>query len=224
MTKTQKSILIISLTVIACVIMGIVDAIIRPGYIIKSLIKIVLFLLLPFSYSLLDKETNFKILFKPEKKGFILALCMGLGVFTLILIAYFLFKNVFDFSGLTTSLTSQTGVNKENFIFVAIYISLANSLLEEFFFRGFAFLTLKDSSNKKFAYIFSSIMFALYHIAMMIGWFAFSVVILAVIGLFIGGLIFNYFNEKFNNIYISWLIHMFANFAINTIGIILFNM
>ena len=30
-------------------------------------------------------------------------------------------------------------------------------------------------------------------------------------------------NEKYNNIYLSWLIHMFANFATNTIGFILFS-
>jgi hypothetical protein len=34
--------------------------------------------------------------------------------------------------------------------------------------------------------------------------------------------IFNILNEKSENIYASWLSHMFANFAINTIGFILF--
>lgn len=58
---------------------------------------------------------------------------------------------------------------------------------------------------------------------MMIGWFDITVFVLTLSALFIGGLIFNYLNEKFESIYISWLIHMFANFAINTIGFILFN-
>lgn len=40
--------------------------------------------------------------------------------------------------------------------------------------------------------------------------------------LFLGGLIFNYLNEKCKNIYPSWLVHMCANFATNTIGFILF--
>ena len=65
-------------------------------------------------------------------------------------------------------------------------------------------------------------MFALYHIAMMIGWFGLPVLLLAILGLFVGGVIFNYFNEKYDNVYTSWLIHMFANFAINTIGFMLF--
>lgn len=220
--KKKESIIIISIVTIACVIMGIVDAIIQPGYFIKSLIKIVVFLALPIIYSLFNKEIYLKKLFIPNKKGLLFAILMGIGVYVVVLGAFLIFRNVFDFSGLTKSLTSQTGVNKNNFIFVAIYISFVNSLLEEFFFRGFSFLTLKKVSNKKLAYIFSAAMFASYHIAMMIGWFSIWVVIIALLGLFVGGLIFNYFDEKYENIYLSWLIHMFANFATNTIGFILF--
>ena len=214
---------IIAITVFACICMGVVDAVIQPGYAVKSAIKIALFLLLPIIYSLFNKKSNLKRLFIPNKSGFLLALLLGLGVFGVIVGAFFLFRNVFDFSALTASLTSTTGVNKENFIFVALYISFANSLLEEFFFRGFAFLTLKEVSNRKLAYVLSSALFALYHVAMMIGWFALPVFLLAVLGLFLGGVIFNFFNEKYNNIYLSWFIHMFANFATNTIGFILFN-
>lgn len=215
--------LIIGITVFACLCMGIVDAFIQPGYVAKSGVKMVLFLLLPALYALLSKNSGLYKVFKPDKKGILMALMMGIGVYGVILGAYFLFRNVFDFSALTASLTDSTGVDKNNFLFVAIYISFVNSLLEEFFFRGFSFLALKEVSNRKLAYIVSSGMFALYHVAMMIGWFGWPVVLLALAGLFVGGLIFDYFNEKFNNIYLSWLIHMFANFATNTIGFILFN-
>lgn len=219
--KTQRNI-IFAITAFACIIMGIVDAVIQPGYLIKSVIKIFMFLLLPVVYSVYNKNFKIKRLFKPDKKGLLVALSLGVVVYAVVLGAFLLFRNIFDFSALTSSLTSATGVNKNNFIFVAIYISFANSLLEEFFFRGFSFLALKEVSDRKTAYIFSALMFALYHIAMMIGWFALPVVLLALAGLFIGGLIFNFFNEKYNNIYMSWLIHMFANFATNTIGFILF--
>lgn len=220
--KKQKY-LIIFIVIFACLCMGLVDAVIQPGYAVKSAIKIALFLLLPLIYSFFDKDCDLKSLFRLNKKGIWTALALGAAVYAVVLAAYFVFRGIFDFSALTGSLTSQTGVNKDNFIFVSIYISFANSLLEEFFFRGFAFLTLEKTSSRKFAYIFSASLFALYHIAMMIGWFGLPVVLLAMLGLFIGGMIFNYFNEKYGNIYLSWLIHMFANFAINTVGFILFN-
>ena len=131
-------------------------------------------------------------------------------------------KDIFDFSSITSSLTKNIGVTGENFVFVSLYISFVNSLLEEFFFRGFAFITLKRITSRRFAYLFSAAVFAVYHIAMMIGWFSLDVFIIIMVGLFAGGIIFNYLNEKSATVYPSWLVHMFANFAINTVGFILF--
>ena len=210
------------LVIIACIVMGIVDAVIQPGYAIKSAIKIIMFLLIPIVYGLFLKEFNIKNLMKPDKKGLCIALCLGFVIYGVVLGAYWIFKDVFDFSALTGSLNETTGVNKSNFIWVAIYISFVNSLLEEFFFRGFSFITLKKLTSRRFAYVFSSMAFALYHIAMMIGWFGLPVILISLVGLFLGGMIFNRFDEKSENIYLSWLIHMFANFATNTIGFILF--
>jgi len=218
--KKQKY-LIMAITALACLVMGIVDAVIQPGYLVKSLIKIAMFLLLPVMYCLVDRKCDLLRLFRPDKKGILVALIMGAAVFSVILGAFFAFRNVFDFSALAGSLTESTGVSKENFLYVAIYISFVNSLLEEFFFRGFSFLCLRRTSKRWFAYVFSATAFSLYHIAMMIGWFSWIVVLLALVGIFVGGLIFSFFNERYDNIYLSWLIHMCANFAINIIGFIL---
>jgi len=203
--------------------MGIIDAVVKPQYMVKSIIKIFLFLICPIVYSVYDKKLNLKLLFKSNKQGLIIAFLSGISIFIFILGGYFLIGSFFNLSNITLSLTENIGVNKNNFLWIAIYISFINSLLEEFFFRGFSFFTLKDNTSRKYAYIFSSSVFAFYHIAMMIGWFDIVLFILLLSALFIGGLIFNYFNEKYGNIYISWLIHMFANFAINSIGFILFS-
>jgi len=218
MKKMQIPILVI----IACTVMGIVDAVIQPGYAVKSFIKIIMFLLIPLIYGFFNKEVHVKKLFQPDKKGFMIALLSGLGVYAVVLGAYLAFKDVFDFSALTKSLNETTGVNKSNFLWVALYISFVNSLLEEFFFRGFSFILLKKIVSTRFAYVFSSLTFALYHIAMMIGWFGVPVIVISLMGLFAGGMIFNKFDEKSETIFLSWLIHMFANFATNTIGFMLF--
>lgn len=223
MVKKKKIIILIVL--IGCLIMGFIDAVIRPEYLIKSFIKITLFSIMPILYSRYDKQLNLSSLFKVKsKKEIIIAILSGVGIFVFILGAYFIIGSFFDFSNVVSSLSENVGINNNNFLFVAIYISFINSLLEEFFFRGFAFLKLKEITTRKFANIFSSLAFALYHVAMMIGWFDISLFILTIVGLFIGGIIFNYFNERYKNIYVTWLIHMFANFAINYIGFMLFNL
>lgn len=221
-TNTKKAILMVFIIAIFCIFMAIIDGVLKANYLTKSVIKFVLFLILPTIYSFYDKNIKIKQIFILNKKGIKLALILCVSVYIVILGGYFLFKNVFDFSKITGSLTNNIGVTGNNFIFVSLYISFVNSFLEEFFFRGFAFLTLKRITGRKFAYLFSAVVFAIYHIAMMIGWFKIDIFMLIMAGLLVGGLIFNYLNEKSETIYPSWLVHMFANFAINTVGFMLF--
>lgn len=222
--KTQAKSYVILTVLLSTIMMCIVDGIIVPPYFVKSAIKIFMFLMIPMLYFVFYKEKSeyLKNLFIPKKKDFLWALGLGAGVFIVILGAYFWLKPLIDLSTIEEALVSGTGVTADNFIVVAIYISFVNSLLEEFFFRGYAFLILKKEKSKKFAYIFSSLMFALYHVGMTNGWFSILIYLLAMLGLFLGGCIFNFLNDKCENIYPSWLVHMCANFAINTIGLILF--
>lgn len=218
--RTAYSVIII--VIISCIIMAYVDAVILPPYFLKSLLKIITFLALPFLLCGFDKSLSFKSVFKLDKKSLRLSLILGALVYVIILGAYLTIGKLFDFSNVTNALNANIGVNKGNFLYVALYISFINSLLEEFFFRGFAFLNLKRVFSKRFAYIFSSITFALYHVAMMVSWFDPLLFILLIGSLFCAGLIFDFLNDKYENIYCSWLVHMCANFAINTVGFMLF--
>lgn len=222
MKKRSQTIGIILIVLLCCGVMGVVDGIVQPSYWVKSSIKVALFLICPGGYFLLNRDLNIKGLFIPTRKGMKLCLWLGLGVFLVIIAAYALLKDVFDFSNITSSLTGSAGVNKGNFIWVALYISFVNSLLEEFFFRGFAFLTLKKLTSRVFAYVFSALVFALYHTAMMTGWFSIWAFLLVMIGLSVGGMIFDFLNEKCDSIYPSWIVHISANLAINLIGMRLF--
>ncbi len=217
--KKKETWLIFIITALCVGGMLVVDGLWKPGYLIKSGIKIILFFILPvaLAFSILD----WKGLFRPKPRGLLLALGLGAGVYGVILGGFFLLRPFVDFSGIAGSLSQNAGVTRENFLWVSLYISFANSLLEEFFFRGFCFWGLKKTVGLRFAYGFSAGAFALYHTAMMAGWFDWWIFMLAMVGLFIGGLLFNWLNQKQQNLYTSWLTHMFANFAINTIGFIL---
>ncbi len=203
-----------------------IDAVVHPPYFSKIPIKILFFLALPMLFFVIyhDEWSEFKVLFRFRRKGLIVSLFLGAAIFAVILGGYFVTRGFIDFSGVTSSLTSGMGITADNFIGVAIYISIMNSFLEEFFFRGFGFITLKKYVNIKFAYLFSPVLFAVYHVGMLVGMFHPAVLALLMFGLIVGGLIFNALNDKLGNIYPSWFVHMAANFAINTIGFILFGM
>lgn len=157
-----------------------------------------------------------------KKGGILKSLLLGIGIYTAIVLGYFFTRNIIDFSNVTSSLTADMGITAKNFIYVSLYISIMNSFLEEFFFRGYGFMTLKKYTTRKIAYIFSSALFAIYHVGMLIGMFEIGALFLLLVWLIVGGCIFNYLNERNDNIYSSWFVHMFANFAINTVGFILF--
>ena len=219
--KKRSVILIFAVTIICCVAMAVVDGILRPGYAVKSVIKMAMFMLIPLIASRVDRGVLYLPLLRPKNKGLLPAIALGVGIYVVILGGYFLVSPFFDFSKIAGALTTNAGVTKENFLYVSLYISFVNSFLEEFFFRGFVFTNLKQLSGRKLAYIFSATAFSLYHVAMMIGWFSPTIFLLVMVGLAAGGMIFNWLNEKLDTIYCSWLTHMFANFAINTIGFML---
>lgn len=221
----KKSAYIIATVLVFSVAVDIIDAVVQPNYFFKIPIKILFFLALPMGFFVVNKKEfkEFKKIFVFKRSGILKSLLLGLAVYAVIMSAFLLLRDIIDFSRVTSSLTNGMGITAENFIYVSLYISLMNSFLEEFFFRGYGFFTLKKYTNRKFAYIFSSGIFAVYHIGMLMGMFGIGALSLLLFGLIAGGCIFNYLNETNENIYSSWFVHMFANFAINTVGFILFN-
>lgn len=220
----KKSLYIIISLLLLSLSVTFVDAVIKPNYFLKIPIKIIFFIVIPMSYFIINRKEfkEFKKLFTFKRKGILKSLLFGLVVYFIIVGGYFLTRNILDFSLVASNLTNSMGITADNFIYVSLYISLMNSFLEEFFFRGYGFITLKKHTNKVFSYLYSPILFTVYHMGMMIGSFHIPTFILILICLFISGCIFNYLNEKHDNIYPSWFVHMFANFGINTVGFILF--
>jgi len=54
--KKRNTILVLIVTIICCLAMALVDGVLRPGYAIKSAIKIALFMLIPLIASRLDRS------------------------------------------------------------------------------------------------------------------------------------------------------------------------
>src|SRR5699024_3591545 len=106
------------------------------------------------------------------------------------------------------SLSSQVGVNPDNYPFVFIYIIFINGPLEEFFFRHF---TVKKQ-------IISSFLFSIYHVGMLWTMFSCYIFSLSFFGLVLLGYIFILMNTKRNSILNSITLHMASNLAINPVG------
>lgn len=218
MNKCIKKGLFFALTVIICCIaMAVIEIKIEPAYFVKSLLKVMLFLIVPLIVIKSQKERVFTDSFSLNKRSILRLSGLGIVIYAVIMLAFMLTKGIFDYSSLVDSLSADQNVSHGSFIPVALYISFGNSLLEEFLFRFVSFIKLREYTGKKVAYIFSSCMFAVYHVAMIGGAFPLPLLLLALAGLAIGGAIFDYADDKSGNIYNSWIVHMFADFALMTI-------
>lgn len=219
MNTKIKSFILCLTVVTGCVIMMLTDGIWQPGYTAKSAVKIAAFLLLPM---LVARITGFSATacLRPDKVSVIKGGLLGIGTALVILLAYGLLSPYIDLSAVPEALEADSGITKDNFLFVATYIALCNSFLEEFFFRGFAWSCLSRHTGKTFACVFSSVCFAVYHAGMLITMVNTALFILALIALVGCGLFFIFLNSR-NSIWASWLVHMGANIGINLIGMML---
>lgn len=217
----QRNYIIFS-AVLGTLVMLFVDFFIKPPYFLKSILKILIFGGIVLSYVLVHKERL--RLFRVHKKSLLLTLLLSVGVYFVILLGYQVTRSFIDYSNITATLTETIGVNKGNFIYVSLYISFVNSLLEEIFFRGYCYLALRKQTSHLGSFLFSAGMFALYHGGLLDGWFNVFGYLLMLGLLFLAGLFFNLLDRKQDSVFPSWLPHMFANFGINTVGFLLFGM
>jgi uncharacterized protein len=218
---------IISSTLIACIILYIVEQRVQVNYAIKTLVKLILFAAIPVIYIKCVKKESLKESFRLKslnkgklKVGFL----SGMLFFVIVISAYYVVQGEIDLNSIAEELQTKLNVTPMNFIFIALYITFGNSFLEEFFFRGFIFMNLYGMNSKRTAYVYSSMLFGLYHIAIFKTWFSLPITLLALFGLISVGFLFNWMDTKSENFLNSWIAHVFADTAVMIIGFKMFGM
>lgn len=221
MFKNKSIVTVMLISIISLLLMTFIEKNIHPQYWIKSMFKLIIFLLPIIFYSIKNKISFKELIYlnnnKPSKGLIIFMLIAYLGI----IILYLLLRNYIDLENIKNNLFMKENLNKSNFIFIFTYIIIVNSFIEESFFRGFIYKVFKDNGYEKQGIIYCSILFALYHISIMDAWFNPMIMGLAIAGLFFVGLLFHYICIKEDNLLGSWLVHGFGNLAINTIGTIM---
>lgn len=223
MTDTKKRVLLAAaLVTLGCLIMAWVEGFLRPVYPVKSALKIVVFLSCAGLYGLFTRDWSpFQAFRCSPGKALRPAALLAAAVLVFLLGGYLTLSPWLDLSAIPENLTAKEGITAKTFPLAAVYITFANSLLEEFFFRGFAFLALYQSGCKKLAYAFSAMAFALYHVSITSNWGSPVLILLMVAGLTAAGLLFNWLDRE-GSLMPSWLVHMGANLGTNGVGFILF--
>jgi membrane protease YdiL (CAAX protease family) len=223
--RSKKLIYIIISSILIIFTLYFADQILQLNYISKVLVKIIAFLIFPLIYIIFSKYNFVKDSLKVIKKPFRFKLSYLLGILIagILFIAFIFIERFINVDVLILELEEKYKIGKNNVLFYGAYLVFVNSLIEEFFFRGFIFLNLKKLNMKRTAYIVSSAAFSIYHISNFQNWFNAWMLILALVVLFLSGLFFNFLNDKDDTFLNSWFVHICADVSIVIIGYILLN-
>lgn len=218
--KNKNILLLTVFAVLACGIHALVLNTEFTHYAFTSALKVIIFLAFPLIYFKVSKDGKFKDIFtKADKKNIKLPFILG-GIVIAFIVGGFLVLSPYMKQEMIVGAFAKNGITRDNFPLVFIYVVLINAALEEIFFRGFVFMSLYRASYKPYAYVFSSLLFALYHVAILNGALSPALFIFCIFGLFVAGFIFNLLTVKCKSILGSLIVHISANLAINIMVVI----
>lgn len=121
---------------------------------------------------------------------------------------------------IAAKINDQFMVSAATVYLVAPFTIFANSFLEEFFYRGFAFGRLVKK-NRRWGYLLPAVAFTVQHILFIHHWMTILPLTLAVIGLFALALILQRLYETSDTLIAPWVVHAGGDLAMMGIAVTL---
>lgn len=211
--------------IISIIVLIILEQVLNMNSFVKQGYKMIFMVIIPLLVIYLYKKSNFKDEYNIKNvtlQDLKVPLYYGIGIFFLGIIGYLILKPIVDSNTLVGGL-QERGITLQNIYLSVLYISFINSFIEEFFFRGFIFQHFKKI-NLATGYIVSSLLFSIYHVLVMFAIFNVIMGFLAMVGLTLVGLFLVYINRTNKSIINSWIVHIFADLGVCSIGIYWFIM
>jgi len=215
----NNAVLITIFSLTACILHAVILFTPFNAYMYSSAFKVVVFILVPFVYCKFVADVKFRELvalfsMNGNRKNIKLAFLLGASVFTFIVVAFMILLPFLDRVMIVDALAAN-GITSRNAIFVFIYIVVINAALEQFFFRGFVFMSLYRRGYRGYAHAYSALLFSLYHVPILFFAISPGMMVLCVVGLVAAGLIFNGLAAWFDSIGGSLIVHISANLGLN---------
>lgn len=157
---------------------------------------------------------------RPSARGMGAAVVTG-GLFAVtIAVAYFTVGQDWNAGSDAGERIAQTGLDQIGlFLLMAVYWCTVNSLLEEYVWRWFVFTRCEAIMQRYVAVIAAGLFFMIHHTIAMALYFDDSrIVVLASLGVWIGGATWSWIYLRWRNIYAAYVSHVFADVVIFWIG------
>ena len=220
--------ILVCLCLLALTVYWFISRVFDSVYMIKSVSKITLFLLVPVIFGLIpgvkSVKDNLLILAAVLRPG--LNFRRQAGVVLIVGVSVVIAANllarplaiIFKINEILWEINERTKASALAVLAGLIYIPTINAMVEELFFRGFLLRALSARISFRIATILSALLFALYHLAVFRSWFSLSGTLIAVAGLSAAALLLNHISRQDGHIWRAWLLHAFANIAVFAIS------
>jgi uncharacterized protein len=111
--------------------------------------------------------------------------------------------------------------SRERYIFVALFLSLGHSLLEEYYWRWFVFTRLQTRIPYVAAIVVSALAFMGYHVVNLMAFFPgklWTLVAPMSTCIFVGGSVWAWLYRRTGSIYAPWVSHVLVDLAVFAVG------
>ena len=163
----MKKSLLILFPIVSIILLLWIEQVLTVPYTTKTLAKILLFAGIPL---ILFYKKGFTFLHfrNVDRQSLSASILLGISIMTIIVFAFIKLRAFIDLDGLILAL-EDIGVTSTVFPFIALYILFGNSILEEFFFRGFLAIFFNHTWCR---ILIPSLLFSVYHISIFLTWFS----------------------------------------------------
>ncbi len=147
-----------------------------------------------------------------------IALVLGGAAAAIFLIVYAALGNLLlDKSAITAKIQQQFSVTAATVLLVAPVTVVINSLIEEFFYRGFAFGLLAPQ-RPWLGTLLPAAVFTVQHVLFIYHWVTLLPLLLAIVGLAVFALVLQALYVRANSIVAPWLVHVCGDIAMMLIA------
>ena len=160
----------------------------------------------------------------PRKGGFAVGAGLGLVISGIIIASYWAFaRNLIDPQMVQDAIAPNRLGEPARYLGLAVYLTLINSLLEEYVWRWFVFKKFEElfGSSKwagRIAVFGSALGFTIHHIIALRGQFDWTITVLGSSGVFIGGLVWSWLYLRYRSIWPAFLSHAIVDIAVFMVG------
>jgi uncharacterized protein len=157
--------------------------------------------------------------FQNWRNGLLLAAGLSLAAAAIFAGAYAAWSDfLIDEAKIVDKIDAQFGVDKRTVLLVAPFTILLNSLLEEFFYRGFSF-GLLVRKNLAVGYLLPAAAFTVQHVLFIYHWVSLLPLLLAIGGLFVLALLLEWMYAQYDTIVAPWVVHAGGDVAMMGIAV-----